>query len=165
MADEPARHGTAPYRYAIGVGANRGDRMATIARARTLLEADDLVRVVAVAPWISSAPVGGPVGQEPFCNGAWLVTTGLGPHQLLHRLQAIETACGRIRTVRWGPRTLDLDLLLRDDGLIVDTPVLTLPHPLLHRRRFVVEPLAAIASAWRHPVLGRTVADLAANAG
>jgi 2-amino-4-hydroxy-6-hydroxymethyldihydropteridine diphosphokinase len=148
-------------RAAIGVGSNRGDRAAAIACGRMALMADGLVRVVAAAPLITTAPVGGPRGQEPYANGAWIVETGLGPHGLLLRLLAAETAAGRVRTVRDGPRTLDLDLLLIDDGRTVATPVLTVPHPRLHLRAFALVPLAAIAGGWRHP-LGRVDALAAA---
>ena len=132
-------------RYAIGVGANRGDRRATIAAAHALLSAE--MPVIACSSLHETKPIGGPDGQEPFLNAVWIVATDLGPHQLLHCLQRIETACGRVRTVRWGPRTLDLDLLLRDDGLVVATPVLSLPHPLWRQRDFVRAPLAEVWGA------------------
>lgn len=147
-------------RYAVGLGGNLGDVAATAARARGLL-ADDGVLVAAEAPWISTAPVGGPP-QPPYCNSAWIVTTAYGPHSLLDALRRAEAACGRVREVRWGPRTLDLDLLLAEDGTVVDSPVLILPHPRLHERAFVLEPLAAIAPDWVHPTLGRRIRDLAA---
>ena len=134
--------------YAVAIGANRGPREQTLARAGQLLMADGLARITARSAWHRTAPLGGPGGQEDFLNGAWLVASGLGPHQLLHRLQAIETRLGRVRTVHWGPRTIDLDLLLRDDGLRIANPVLSLPHPRLASRAFVLTPLAEIAGAW-----------------
>lgn len=148
-------------RYAIGIGGNLGDVAAAAARARCLLAADDIA-VEAEGPWLTTAPVGGPP-QPPFRNSAWIVATAYGPHGLLACLQRAESACGRVREVRWGPRTLDLDLLLAEDGSQVDTPVLALPHPRLHERAFVLEPLAAIAGRWSHPGLRLTVADLAAR--
>ena len=148
-------------RFAIAVGANRGDRSAAITRAGELLVAEGDIAILDRSPLIETAPVGGPVGQGAFLNGAWIVATDLGPHQLLHRLQGIETALGRVRTVVDGPRTIDLDLVLAEPRLTVHTPVLTLPHPRLHQRAFVLEPLMAVAPGWRHPLLGRTVAELA----
>jgi 2-amino-4-hydroxy-6-hydroxymethyldihydropteridine diphosphokinase len=148
-------------RYAVGLGGNLGDVRASAARARSLLAADG-VEVEAEAPWIATAPVGGPP-QPPYCNSAWIVATAYGPHSLLDALRRAEAACGRVREVRWGPRTLDLDLLLAEDGAVVDSPVLALPHPRLHERAFVLAPLAVIAPLWRHPTLGCTVADLAAS--
>ena len=150
-------------RYAIGVGSNRGDRHALIAEAARQLSSE--IRLLAAARLRETAPVGGPAGMEPFLNGAWVVETALGPHQLLHRLQAIETALGRVRTIRWGPRTLDLDLLLREDGLRVRNIVLSLPHPLLVERRFVLEPLAEIAGSWMIPSTPWTVHEALARLG
>lgn len=146
-------------RYAIGVGSNRGERAALIAQAQALLT--DGISLVAASTLHETAPIGGPDGQRAFLNAAWVIETALGPHQLLHRLQAIESVLGRVRTVRWGPRTIDLDLLLREDGLMVATPVLTLPHPLLHLRGFVLAPLTEVAGDWVHPALRATVAELA----
>ena len=129
-------------RYAIGVGSNLGNRQANIAAAADLLT--DGIALIASSTLHETAPIGGPEGQGLFCNAVWIVATDLGPHQLLHRLQRIETALGRVRTVRWGPRTLDLDLLLRADGLQISNPVLTLPHPLWQQRGFVRTPLAEV---------------------
>ena len=85
--------------------------------------------------------MGGPRGQEWFLNAVWIISSELGPHSLLQVLQQIETACGRSRTVHWGPRLVDLDLLARADGLRVESPVLTLPHPRMAERPFVMSPL------------------------
>jgi 2-amino-4-hydroxy-6-hydroxymethyldihydropteridine diphosphokinase len=149
-------------RWAVGVGGNLGDVPASAAHAAVLLT-DAGVHLLRSAPWIVTAPVGGPP-QPPFHNSAWLVETALGPHQLLAALQRAETACGRVRSVRWGPRTLDLDLLLAEDGTIVRSEVLELPHPRLHERAFVLVPLAAIIPDWLHPVLRRRIAELASSA-
>ncbi len=141
-------------RFAIAVGGNRGAVATTLDHAAALLEADGLVQITARSSLHRTAAVGGPSGQGDFLNGAWIVATDLGPHQLLHRLQAIETACGRTRTITWGPRTCDLDLLLAEDGRTVVSPVLTLPHPRLHLRAFVLAPLAEIAPGWCVPTHG-----------
>jgi len=142
------------HRYAIGIGANLGDRSAAFARAAVLIQTAGDIAIAAQSPAICSAPMGGPDGQEWFLNAEWILATGLGPHSLLHRLQAIETACGRSRTVHWGPRTLDLDLLARADGLRITSPVLTLPHPRLAERPFVTGPLAELVrvGAWPPPL-------------
>lgn len=145
---------------AIGVGSNRGDRAAYLAEAEHRLTADGRVTLLAAAPLIATAPVGGPAGQGAFLNGAWLVRTDLGLHSLLRRCRRIEDGLGRVRSITDGPRTIDLDLLLTSDARVVDSAVLTLPHPRLHLRRFVLEPLAAVAAAWRHPTLGVTIAEL-----
>lgn len=149
------------WRYAVAVGSNLGERGATIAQARGLLDAGGIARVVTASDLIETAPVGGPGGQGAFLNGVWIVASGFGPHQVLAELQRIETACGRVRTVRWGPRTLDLDLLLRDDGWVVESPVLTLPHPRLAERPFVLVPLRQVAADWPVPSTRGRVADLA----
>lgn len=129
-------------RYAVGVGSNRGDRRAFIAAAVAMLT--DGIELIASSTLHETAPVGGPDGQGPFLNAVWIIATDLGPHQVLHRLQRIETALGRVRTAHWGPRTIDLDLLLRADGLEISNPVLTLPHPRWQQRKFVSEPLAEV---------------------
>lgn len=146
---------------AIALGSNLGDRESTLAHAAEALAR--LGRVVAVSPWLQTAPVGY-ADQPDFLNGAALLETQLAPTELLHHLLRIELEHGRDRShaIAKGPRTLDLDLLLYDD-VILQTPELTLPHPEMHTRRFVLEPLAAIAAEWAHPVLRHTVAELLAQ--
>ena len=97
-------------------------------------------------------PIGGPAGQEPFLNAAALLETSLPPAELLARLQRIELHLGRTRETRWAARTLDLDLLLYDN-LVLNTPYLTLPHPRMAFRRFVLEPAAEVAPEMAHPRL------------
>ncbi|MFW5829921.1 MAG: 2-amino-4-hydroxy-6-hydroxymethyldihydropteridine diphosphokinase [Planctomycetota bacterium] len=139
-------------RYCLAIGSNCGDRQAHIDAAATALRQDPQVDLLHMSRLHETAPVGGPPGQDPFLNGAWMVETRLGPHALLHRLQAIEHACGRARSIPWGPRSLDLDLLLAEDGRCCVSSVLVLPHPELHRRSFVLAPLVEIAADWWHPL-------------
>ena len=104
-------------------------------------------------------PIGGPPDKQRFLNGALRAETSLGPHELLACLQQIENRLGRQRAERWGPRTIDLDLLLYDE-LVLDTPSLVLPHPRMAWRRFVLEPAAEVAGAMLHPTIGWTIARL-----
>jgi 2-amino-4-hydroxy-6-hydroxymethyldihydropteridine diphosphokinase len=143
----------------IGLGANLGQREQTLRAALAELGRRPGVRVVRASSFIETAPVGGPPGQPPYLNAAAELRTTLGPEELLSALQQVEDAFGRTREVRWGPRTLDLDLLLYED-LVVDTPALQVPHPRMHERRFVLEPLCEIAPEAVHPVLGRTVREM-----
>jgi 2-amino-4-hydroxy-6-hydroxymethyldihydropteridine diphosphokinase len=147
-------------RYAIAVGSNRGDRRAILDAAAELLAADGRVRIERRSRLIENPAVGGPPGQGDFLNGAWIVATALGPHQLLMRLLRIEAALGRVRGEPDAPRTCDLDLLLAEDGRVLSGPVLTLPHPRMCDRAFVLEPLAEVAGAWRHPITGLRIDEL-----
>ncbi len=143
----------------ISLGSNQGDREATLRAAVAALEQTPGIHVLAVSRLIDTQPVGGPAGQSPFLNGAVRIETTLDPLALLHRLQAIEQQAGRVRTVRWAARTLDLDLLLHGDAIIRD-PELQVPHPGLMFRRFVLEPAAEIAGDMVEPRLQWTVARL-----
>ncbi len=134
----------APVRAAIGLGTNRGDRLATLEAAVWALDESDGISVVDVSGIYETLPWGG-VDQDPFLNAVVLVDTSLSPAALLADLQATEAAFGRDRSheVRWGPRTLDLDVLLYGDEE-VHTPDLVVPHPRLAERAFVLVPLAEV---------------------
>jgi 2-amino-4-hydroxy-6-hydroxymethyldihydropteridine diphosphokinase len=144
----------------VGLGSNLGDREATLRRALELL-ADGEVRVVAVSSLRETEPVGF-LDQPPFLNGAAVVETELEPRALLERLLAVERSLGRTRGdgPRYGPRTVDLDLLLYDERELAE-PGLELPHPRLHERRFALEPLAELAPDAVVPGHGRVSALLA----
>jgi 2-amino-4-hydroxy-6-hydroxymethyldihydropteridine diphosphokinase len=134
----------AVVRAYVGVGSNLGDRVGTIDRAVGLLREAPGVEAVRLSTLRETEPWG-PVEQPPFLNGAVEVETGLAPDRLLAVLLDVERALGRVRAgERWGPRTIDLDLLLYGDA-VVDEPGLTVPHPRLHERRFALEPLAELA--------------------
>lgn len=145
----------------IGLGANLGDREATLRDAVRLLRR--LGRVSAVSSLYETAPVGY-LDQPSFLNAVVGLETHASAETVLLVLQGIERAHGRRRTFPNAPRTLDLDLLLFD-GRVLDEPNLTLPHPRLHERAFVMAPLAEVASRLRHPRLGQTIAELAASLG
>ena len=145
---------------AVAWGSNLGDRQAAVASALARLAAEPGVRLVAGSRTRETEPVGGPP-QGRYLNGVVVVETTLAPRALLDALLRIEEAGGRVRAERDGPRTIDLDLLLHGDA-VVDEPRLTLPHPRMDARRFVLEPLAEVLPAWRHPKLGRTAAELLA---
>jgi 2-amino-4-hydroxy-6-hydroxymethyldihydropteridine diphosphokinase len=143
----------------IGLGSNLGDRRSILNGAIAELAATRGVEVRRVSSFRETAPVGGPPGQGSYLNAAALLETTLEPFDLLRILLAIETRFGRLRTVRWGERTLDLDLLLFADR-IIETSELTVPHPRLAERRFVLEPLTEIARGAIEPRTGRTVSEL-----
>ena len=149
----------------IGLGSNLGDRRHALDEAIGQLKLTAGIEKVLASSFASSSPVGGPIGQEGFLNGAALLETRLSPVALGARLQEIEIALGRSRHERWGPRTIDLDLLLYDDVVIGAQPptgivALCIPHPRMAFRRFVLEPAAQVAPDMRHPLIGWTVAEL-----
>ena len=137
-----ARAAPPPWRAFIGLGSNLGDRRAYLrAAVEQLRAAGD---VVGVSPLYETEPVGGPEDQGPYLNVVVELSTASSPQELLGRCRDLEDAAGRVRTVRWGARTLDADVLLVD-GFEVDEADLVVPHPRLWERRFVLQPLADLA--------------------
>lgn len=147
-----------PSRALIGLGSNLGDRRATLDGAVAALATCPEIEIIRVSGFLETEPVGGPPGQGLYLNAAVELETTLDPIGLLRVLQEVEGRFGRVRSVRWGERTLDLDLLLFDD-LVLESPVLAVPHPRMTGRRFVLEPLAEIAPTTVVPGTGRTVAQ------
>jgi 2-amino-4-hydroxy-6-hydroxymethyldihydropteridine diphosphokinase len=148
----------------IALGSNLGRRGWVLRRAMDMLRQADGITLKRVSELIETDPVGGPAGQGKYLNGAAEVETTLGPAELLAALQEIEAKLGRDRQdgEKHGPRTCDLDIVLMED-VEIKTPTLTIPHPRMHERRFVLEPLAQIAPTARHPGMCRTVAQLLAD--
>lgn len=149
-------------RCLVALGSNLGDRRDHLDKAVELLGFMPGVTLLGVSRYRETKPVGGPEGQAPFLNGACLVETDLSPQDLLGLLQAVEASLERERSVRWGPRTVDLDLLLHGET-ILESERLVLPHPRMATRRFVLEPSAEIAAELRHPTADCSVGDLLDN--
>jgi 2-amino-4-hydroxy-6-hydroxymethyldihydropteridine diphosphokinase len=149
-----------PYAL-IGIGSNLGDRAAHLDHARCALAVIPQTTLLAFSDVYETEPVG-PAGQSPYLNAAASLDTELDPEALLAHLRAIEHSAGRVRHERWGPRTLDLDLLLYDDR-ILHTDDLTVPHPRMTERWFVLKPLADIAPDTLHPIANKSIAQLLAD--
>jgi 2-amino-4-hydroxy-6-hydroxymethyldihydropteridine diphosphokinase len=155
------RSPAAPVPAVLAFGANLGDPAATLAAAVRELAGTDGVELTGVSPVAVAAPVGGPAGQPDYLNLVVAVDTALSPEALLAACQAVEQTHHRTREVRWGPRTLDIDIITYGE-VVSDDPVLTLPHPRAHERAFVLAPWS-----WLDPQAtlgGRSVAALAAQA-
>jgi 2-amino-4-hydroxy-6-hydroxymethyldihydropteridine diphosphokinase len=142
----------------IGFGSNLGDRLENCRNAIGALAALPPCSLLETSSFYETSPVG-LVEQPAFINGVVLLETDEDAHWLLRQMLEIEKTFGRIRNLKWGPRSIDLDLLFFDDQ-IINTPELSVPHPSLHERRFVLEPLNEVAPDFRHPSLGKSVADL-----
>jgi 2-amino-4-hydroxy-6-hydroxymethyldihydropteridine diphosphokinase len=148
-------------RVALGLGSNLGDRLEYLqAAVDTLTETPDIVPV-AVSPVYETEPVGGPEGQPAFLNAVLLLDTMLAARTLVERALAVEDAYGRSRHERWGPRTLDVDVLAVGAGTI-NEPDLVVPHPLIAERGFVLHPWADVDPDFEVPGLGR-VGELASS--
>ena len=149
----------------IALGSNLGDRQANLDKAVMLLDTVDGVQVCRLSHLVETLPLpGGPPGQGKYLNGVVEIQTTLSPLELLAVLQQIEKSLGRDRSSqpRWGAPTCDLDILLIGQA-VVDCPTLTIPHPRMHQRRFVLEGLAELSPQVSHPVLGKTASQLLAG--
>lgn len=144
----------------LSLGSNLGDRLANLKVAVEKIEESDKIEVKEVSPVYETQPLGYE-GQGWFLNLVAEVQTSLEPSVLLERLLSIEDRMGRIREKKWGPRNIDLDILLYDDRTVCSER-LTIPHPRMHERRFVLAPLAQIAPDLLHPRLKKSVEELLA---
>ncbi len=148
-----------PITCYIGLGGNLGDRQANLDQALEALQEHDRIDVQQVSSYFETDPEGGPADAPLFLNAVAEIQTDLGPRELLQALLDIERGLGRVRREKNDPRTIDLDLLLYGD-LVVNESGLTIPHPRMHERGFVLEPMAEIAPHVVHPVVGQTMQEL-----
>lgn len=146
------------HRAFVAMGSNMGDKQGYLDGAVQALRADPCIRIGQVSSYFVTEPYGG-VEQDDFLNAAMELETLYGPEELLDVLHTVEQAAKRERLVHWGPRTLDLDILFYDD-LVQDDSVLTLPHPDMQNRDFVLKPMAELVPHFVHPVFHRTMQQL-----
>ena len=142
----------------LSFGSNLGDRHATLDGAWHILEQTEGVATIRLSSFYETEPVGGPAGQPKYINAAGIIQTTMPPIELLETLQRIETHFGRIRTERWGARTLDIDILLYENQ-VVELPMLTIPHIEMLNRLFVLAPAKEIAANWIHPLTQKTLRE------
>ena len=145
----------------IGLGSNVGDRARNLVYAYDRIITLRGIQLLKLSRFYETVPAGGPP-QMMFFNAALSIKTALSPHQLLKEFQHIENLMGRVRTVKWGPRNIDIDILLYGDE-IVSEDQLKIPHPLMHTRLFVLEPLIEIEPNIVHPLFNKTALQLYRN--
>ncbi len=142
----------------IGVGSNIGEKIENCMKAISLLDSIEGCSVIKRSSFYKTEPVGYK-DQDWFINCVVMIETELSPYELLEKLKEIELSMGREKGVRWGPRIIDLDILLYEDT-VIDSDELTIPHLLMHKRRFVIVPLNEIAPDFIHPVLKKSIKEL-----
>lgn len=145
----------------IGLGSNLGNRHGYINRAVKALDQLDTIKVDKLSEMIETPPLGG-MDQRPYINAVAALSTKLAPEELFRQMQAVEDKLARTRDGQWQPRTIDLDLLIYKD-VVLDTPELTIPHPQMHLRSFVLDGICQLAPRLIHPVLRQTMTDLASR--
>jgi 2-amino-4-hydroxy-6-hydroxymethyldihydropteridine diphosphokinase len=148
-----------PFIVTLALGSNQGDRLAALRAAKAALAG--VVDITATS-WIYETPPAYVTDQPPFLNAALVGMTRLTPDALLIKLKEIERDVGRTPTFHYGPRVIDLDIIFYS-ALVLDGPALTIPHPRMAERAFVLKPLADVASDWVHPVSGQSVSMLLAQ--
>lgn len=143
----------------VAVGSNMGDKAGYIEAAFHDMEANENIRNIRMSSLIQTAPYGEVQDQEDFLNGMIELETLYTPEELLVFLHELEQKANRVRTIHWGPRTLDLDIVFYD-SLVMETAELIIPHPDMHNRKFVLQPLCELAPYKRHPLFGKRVEEL-----
>lgn len=139
----------------VSIGSNLGDRLEYLKKAWHLLQAQEKIQLMQLSSCYETEPLGY-TDQGKFINAAFSLQTDYSPHVLLEILQGVESSLGRERTVRWGPRSVDLDILFFANTVLQDR-LLTIPHPRLTERAFILVPLAEIAPLLLHPLTGKTI--------
>jgi len=146
----------------LGLGSNLGNRLAFLRGGRDALVDQSGIELIQTSGVYETEAIGGPEGNPLFLNTVLEIQTSLEAHQLLKACLAVEDEFGRSRPVRWAPRTLDIDILFYAD-LVICEERLTIPHPRLQERDFVLAPLMEIAPDFKHPLLDQTITELAAG--